>query len=112
VDHKPKWGKKDWKKRRPPGAVPPPIIKAELERPPSVVVVESPTKAKTITKYLGAGYTVVPSYGHVRDLAARAGSVRPDEDFTMLWEVPSTARPHINAIKNALKGCVFPRFIS
>lgn len=70
----------------------------------SVVVVESPSKAKTITKYLGPGYSVLPSYGHVRDLAARAGSVRPDDDFNMLWEVPSSARPHINSIKAALKG--------
>lgn len=74
----------------------------------SVVVVESPSKAKTITKYLGSGFTVLPSYGHVRDLAPRAGSVRPDDDFNMLWEVPGTARPHINAIKAALKGYVPP----
>lgn len=74
----------------------------------SVVVVESPSKAKTITKYLGSGYTVLPSYGHVRDLAARSGSVRPEADFNMLWEVPSTARPHINSIKVALKGLVGP----
>ncbi len=70
------------------------------------MVVESPAKAKTIEKYLGSGYTVVASYGHVRDLAARAGSVRPDDDYTMLWEVPATARPHINSIKAAVKGYV------
>ena len=60
-----------------------------LERPPSmnVVVVESPAKAKTINKYLGSGYTVLASYGHVRDLPAKDGSVRPDEDFAMSWDV-------------------------
>lgn len=69
----------------------------------SVVVVESPNKAKTISKYLGPSFTVLPSCGHVRDLASRAGSVRPDNDFNMLWEVPGSARPHINSIKAALK---------
>lgn len=80
------------------------VSSAGRDGPQSVVVVESPSKAKTITKYLGNGYTVLPSYGHVRDLAPRAGSVRPDDDFNMLWEVPGTARPHINSIKAALKG--------
>ncbi|MCO5572636.1 hypothetical protein L7F22_026394 [Adiantum nelumboides] len=69
-----------------------------------VVVVESPTKAKTIEKYLGPGHVVLPTYGHVRDLAARAGSVRPDDDYAMLWEVPEAARTHISRIKQALKG--------
>lgn len=71
----------------------------------SVVVVESPAKAKTIQKYLEGKYVVLPSFGHVRDLAAKAGSVRPDEDFKMVWEVPSSARQHLNAIKAAVKGC-------
>ena len=53
----------------------------------NVVVVESPAKAKTINKYLGKGFTVLASYGHVRDLPAKDGSVRPDEDFAMSWEI-------------------------
>ena len=57
----------------------------------NVVVVESPAKAKTINKYLGPGYTVLASFGHVRDLPAKDGSVKPDEDFAMLWEVDSAS---------------------
>ena len=53
----------------------------------SVVIVESPAKAKTINKYLGKGFKVLASYGHVRDLPAKDGSVRPDEHFAMSWEV-------------------------
>ena len=53
----------------------------------NVVIVESPAKAKTINKYLGSDYKVLASYGHVRDLPAKDGSVRPDEDFDMSWEV-------------------------
>ncbi|KAL8551660.1 hypothetical protein ACS0TY_000656 [Phlomoides rotata] len=75
----------------------PPIAK-------SVVVVESVTKAKVIQGYLGEMYEVVPSYGHVRDLAARSGSVRPDDDFSMVWEVPSPAWTHLKSIKVALSG--------
>ena len=52
-----------------------------------VVIVESPTKATTINKYLGSDYTVLASYGHVRDLPPKDGSVRPDEDFAMDWIV-------------------------
>src|SRR5215208_129400 len=52
-----------------------------------VVIVESPAKAKTINKYLGANYEVIASYGHVRDLPAKDGSVDPDQDFAMLWDV-------------------------
>ncbi|ESW30835.2 hypothetical protein PHAVU_002G181900 [Phaseolus vulgaris] len=70
----------------------------------SVVVVESVTKAKVIKGYLGDMYEVLPSYGHVRDLAARSGSVRPDEDFSMVWEVPSPAWTHLKSIKVALSG--------
>ena len=51
-----------------------------------VVVVESPAKAKTINRYLGGGYTVLASFGHVRDLPPKDGSVRPDQDFAMDWE--------------------------
>ncbi|MDP6602964.1 MAG: type I DNA topoisomerase [Rhodospirillales bacterium] len=68
-----------------------------------VVVVESPAKAKTINKYLGSGYTVLASYGHVRDLPAREGSVRPADDFSMDWEVDPRAQRHIKEIANALK---------
>ncbi|KAG5121808.1 hypothetical protein JHK84_040148 [Glycine max] len=68
----------------------------------SVVVVESVTKAKVIKRYLGDMYEVLPSYGHVRDLAARSGSVRPDDDFSMVWEVPPPAWTHLKSIKVAL----------
>ncbi|MBU0861907.1 MAG: DNA topoisomerase I, partial [Alphaproteobacteria bacterium] len=68
-----------------------------------VVVVESPAKAKTINKYLGQDFTVLASYGHVRDLPPKNGSVLPDEDFTMLWEVASDSKKHLKAIVDALK---------
>lgn len=68
----------------------------------SVVVVESVTKAKVIQGYLGDMFEVLPSYGHVRDLAARSGSVRPEDDFSMVWEVPSAAWTHLKSIKVAL----------
>ncbi|CAH8387460.1 unnamed protein product [Eruca vesicaria subsp. sativa] len=70
----------------------------------SVIVVESITKAKVIQGYLGDMYEVLPSYGHIRDLASRSGSVRPDDDFSMVWEVPSSAWTHIKSIKVALNG--------
>ncbi|CAH2062626.1 unnamed protein product [Thlaspi arvense] len=70
----------------------------------SVLVVESVTKAKVIQGYLGEMFEVLPSYGHVRDLAARSGSVRPDDDFSMVWEVPSAAWTHLKSIKVALSG--------
>lgn len=70
----------------------------------SVVVVESVTKAKVIQGYLGDMFEVLPSYGHIRDLAARSGSVRPDDDFSMVWEVPSAAWTHLKSIKVALTG--------
>src|SRR5271167_1304831 len=69
-----------------------------------VVVVESPAKAKTINKYLGKDYVVVASYGHVRDLPPKDGSVRPDEDFAMSWEVDGGSEKHIRAIASAIKG--------
>ena len=68
-----------------------------------VVVVESPAKAKTINKYLGADYTVLASYGHVRDLPAKDGSVDPEHDFAMTWEVGSDSQKHVRAIAEALK---------
>ncbi len=67
-----------------------------------IVVVESPAKAKTINKYLGQDYTVLASFGHVRDLPSKEGSVDPDQDFAMTWEVPSDSRKHIKAIADAL----------
>ena len=57
-----------------------------------IVVVESPAKAKTINKYLGPGYEVLASFGHVRDLPAKDGSVDPEHDFPMLWEVDDKSR--------------------
>ncbi len=69
-----------------------------------VVVVESPAKAKTINKYLGSDFHVVASYGHVRDLPAKDGSVRPDEGFAMDWVVDPRSEKHIKDIAGALKG--------
>jgi DNA topoisomerase-1 len=68
-----------------------------------VVVVESPAKAKTINKYLGSDYTVLASYGHVRDLPPKDGSVDPENGFEMSWEVGTDARKHVKAIADALK---------
>ena len=68
-----------------------------------VVVVESPAKAKTINKYLGSDYTVLASYGHVRDLPAKNGSVDPDNEFEMLWEIGNDSKKHVKAIVDALK---------
>jgi DNA topoisomerase-1 len=69
-----------------------------------LVVVESPAKAKTINKYLGKDYEVLASYGHVRDLPAKDGSVLPDDDFAMSWEVDAASRKRLGDIGNALKG--------
>ncbi|EPX78781.1 type I DNA topoisomerase [Salipiger mucosus] len=68
-----------------------------------VVVVESPAKAKTINKYLGSDYTVLASYGHVRDLPPKDGSVDPEHDFAMKWEIANDSRKHVSAIAEALK---------
>jgi DNA topoisomerase-1 len=70
----------------------------------NVVVVESPAKAKTINKYLGAGYHVLASYGHVRDLPSKDGSVQPDDDFAMTWEVDPKSAKRMSDIAAALKG--------
>src|SRR6056297_2516525 len=75
-----------------------------------VVVVESPAKAKTINKYLGSDFTVLASYGHVRDLPPKDGSVRPEEDFAMDWEVSGDrAKKHLDEIAKAAKGarCIY-----
>jgi DNA topoisomerase I len=68
-----------------------------------VVVVESPSKAKTINKYLGPGYEVLASFGHIRDLPPKDGSVDPDNDFKMLWEVDPQSQKRVNDIAQALK---------
>lgn len=67
-----------------------------------VVVVESPAKAKTINKYLGDDYTVLASFGHVRDLPPKDGSVDTDADFAMKWEVAAESKKHVKAIRDAL----------
>ncbi len=69
----------------------------------TVVVVESPGKAKTINKYLGKDFTVLASYGHIRDLPAKDGSVRPDDDFAMDWEVDGKSAKRVADIVTALK---------
>src|SRR5258708_33291113 len=69
-----------------------------------VVVVESPAKAKTINKYLGSGYEVLASFGHVRDLPAKDGSVDPEDDFRMLWEGDDKSQKRLNDIARAMKG--------
>jgi DNA topoisomerase I len=69
-----------------------------------LVLVESPAKAKTINKYLGRGYEVLASFGHVRDLPAKSGSVDPDHNFRMLWEVDPKAQKRLNDIAKAVKG--------
>ena len=70
-----------------------------------LVVVESPAKAKTINKYLGKDYKVLASYGHIRDLPSKDGSVNPDEDFKMVWELSSGGKKRLNDIITALKDC-------
>src|SRR6266700_1644572 len=70
----------------------------------NIVVVESPAKAKTINKYLGRDYRVIASYGHVRDLPAKDGSVLPDDDFAMSWEVDGRSEKHVRAIAEAVRG--------
>jgi DNA topoisomerase-1 len=68
-----------------------------------VVIVESPAKAKTINKYLGPGYQVLASFGHVRDLPSKDGSVRPDEDFAMTWEADAKSKKLLADIAAAVK---------
>jgi DNA topoisomerase-1 len=70
----------------------------------NIVVVESPAKAKTINKYLGSGYEVLASFGHVRDLPAKDGSVDPEDDFRMIWEVDAKSQKRLNDIIQAVKG--------
>jgi DNA topoisomerase I len=70
----------------------------------NVVVVESPAKAKTINKYLGPGYEVLASFGHVRDLPPKDGSVDPEHDFRMIWQIDPKAAKRLSDIAKALKG--------
>ncbi|HUC66744.1 MAG TPA: type I DNA topoisomerase [Stellaceae bacterium] len=70
----------------------------------NIVIVESPAKAKTINKYLGKGFKVLASYGHVRDLPPKDGSVRPDEHFAMSWEVAGKAEKRLKEITEAVRG--------
>ena len=68
----------------------------------AVVIVESPAKAKTINRYLGNKYTVLASYGHVRDLNDKRGSVDPENNFSMKWQINPKSTKHISDIKSAL----------
>ena len=67
-----------------------------------VVVVESPAKAKTIEKYLGKNYSVFATFGHIRDLPSKAGSVDPDKGFSLKWELQSKSQKHVKEIAHAL----------
>ena len=69
-----------------------------------VVIVESPAKAKTINKYLGKNYEVYASYGHIRDLPSKDGSVDPDDDFAMIWDVDVKSAKRMADIAKAVKG--------
>ena len=68
-----------------------------------IVVVESPAKAKTIEGYLGSDYKVIASFGHIRDLPSSEGSVQPDNDFEMLWEMDAKGKKQTKIIQDALK---------
>lgn len=70
----------------------------------NVVIVESPAKAKTINRYLGKDFTVLASFGHIRDLPSKNGSVRPDEGFAMTWETDDRAKKHMAEIAKAVRG--------
>ncbi len=69
----------------------------------NLVIVESPAKAKTINKYLGGDYTVLASYGHIRDLPSKNGSVDPEDKFKMIWEVDSFSKKYLKEIADAAK---------
>lgn len=70
-----------------------------------LVIVESPAKAKTINKYLGADYKVLASFGHIRDLPSKDGSVNPEHNFDMTWELSPGGKKRLNDIIAALKDC-------
>ena len=67
----------------------------------NLVIVESPAKAKTINKYLGKDYLVLASYGHIRDLPSKNGSVDPENKFQMEWEIDSFSKKYLKEITNA-----------
>ncbi|MDX3809809.1 MAG: toprim domain-containing protein, partial [Bosea sp. (in: a-proteobacteria)] len=69
-----------------------------------LLVVESPAKAKTINKYLGSDYEVIASFGHIRDLPAKDGSVEPENDFAMKWEIEGRGAKQVSEIARAVKG--------
>ena len=69
----------------------------------NLVIVESPAKAKTINKYLGKDYLVLASYGHIRDLPSKNGSVDPEKNFEMLWEIDSFSKKYLKEITDAVK---------
>src|SRR6201986_2214311 len=69
----------------------------------NVLIVESPGKIKAISKYLGPDYQVMASFGHIRDLPSKDGSVKPDDDFSMIWEVDDRAQKRIKDIADAVK---------
>ena len=69
----------------------------------NLVIVESPAKAKTINKYLGTNYTVLASYGHIRDLPSKNGSVDPEDKFKMIWEVDSFSKKYLKEITDVAK---------
>ena len=69
----------------------------------NIVVVESPAKAKTINEYLGSDFKVIASYGHVRDLPSKTGSVNPDNNFSMIWEAAVQSKKHMADIAESLK---------
>ena len=66
----------------------------------NLVIVESPAKAKTINKYLGNDYTVLASYGHIRDLPSKNGSVDPENEFKMIWEIDSFSKKYLKEFVN------------
>src|SRR6201992_2897005 len=70
----------------------------------NVLIVESPGKVKAINKYLGSNYKVLASFGHIRDLPSKDGSVKPDDDFAMTWDVDARAASKIKDIAAAVKG--------
>jgi DNA topoisomerase I len=70
----------------------------------NIVIVESAAKAKTINKYLGKDFLVIPSFGHVRDLPPKDGSVKPDDDFAMAWAIDDRSAKTVNEIARAVKG--------
>ena len=68
-----------------------------------LLIVESPAKAKTINKYLGSDYKVMASYGHIRDLLSKDGSVQPEADFAMTWEMSARGKKFVTDVKKLLK---------